>query len=208
MQRQGNCHLCGKFGHFQHECPNNPNKGKGKGKGKSGYIPPKGKGKGKGGPIECWTCGGDHRRVDCPHNPWNQSSSKGFGKKGIQKGHGTTFGKGGKGHINSLHYEGPYDGGYDYGQPTIDFFGSLKTVEPEDKIKAKYQIKFQDKQITKISNKYQELTPQDDGNEEESETEKNMISASDTWSDDIKDSIDKMSMRRRKKMMRVKRWRY
>ena len=94
---QGNCYVCGGFGHTQWECPKGKGKGKGYGKdfnskgfgkdgfkgnygykgygkGKDGWI---GKGKGgdyaKGGPVmqrACFGCGAtDHLLKDCPKNP-------------------------------------------------------------------------------------------------------------------------------------------
>ena len=69
---QGNCFLCGEFGHPQAEC--RKGKGKGKGFGKNGrYGRGRGNDFGKGGPTlqrACFGCGAtDHLLKDCPKNP-------------------------------------------------------------------------------------------------------------------------------------------
>jgi hypothetical protein len=183
--RNGNCHACGQYGHFQSECPS-----KGKGKGKDSHMQPKGKGK---GPIECWICRGNHRRADCPQNTWNQGGKpKGGGKKGGSKGYGGSSygpspGKGGKGWVNSLQQGYSYeDQCGPWGQ--TEFFGSIKTIEPE-MTPTRIAVKTE----TKIHNKFQELM-----NPEEDEEE-------------IEDNIEDMwkavvTKKTKKKMMRVTKW--
>ena len=91
MNRAGQCHNCGKYGHWARDCP------KGKGKGEVGYGggQAKGKGKGKGPSTGCWQCGGDHYQSQCP------KGGKAGGSKGGGKGMWTSKGKG-KGGINGL----------------------------------------------------------------------------------------------------------
>ena len=162
MQRQGTCHLCGQFGHYRHECPN-----KGKGKGKGGGLP-KGKGKGGGPQDGCWTCGGNHRRAECPHNPWNQGGGKSMGKKGATKGQGS--GKGGKGWINNLQDTYQTDGYWP--QEAVDFFGSLRTIEPEEGMTtAKMPCTWTTRQPINVYNKYGVLEAEEDEQEDADDQE-------------------------------------